>query len=98
MPKRIAIALGKFAALTLWIGFVALSVENLFRTSTWDERNMVEKCQMEANKRYQDDLNGWAVHYFRGTGYKHVMLVPRDQRQKSRYCLFRHDLTFYSIF
>jgi len=95
---KIAIALVKFAALTFWIGVVAMWAENLFRASVWEELRMVEKCQVEANKKYQDDLSGWSDHYFRDGGYKEVLLIPRDRNKLIRECMFKHDQTFMTIF
>lgn len=98
MPMRIAIALVKFAALTVWIGFVAMWAENIFRMSASEQFRMVEECKYQAGKKYQDDVSGWSEHYVSDAGFKEVAVNPRDKFETTRMCMFKHDQTFMGIF
>ncbi len=89
---RVLISVMKFSALTIWIGFVALSAENFFRPGVRDQQQMVMACQMAAREKFGVDLDAWNDHYYRDQGaYHHVLLVPRKAGEQIRFCLVKRD-------
>jgi hypothetical protein len=96
MAKTITLSVLKFAALTAWIGFVAMYAENLFRPSVFDQSNMVEECRRRATHEYKVDYAG-GDYFFRDEGHRVVLITATDPKDRSRLCLFNSQNIFYSL-
>jgi hypothetical protein len=93
MAKTIALSVLKFAALTVWIGFVAMYAENLFRPSVFDQLNMVEECRRKATQQNNIDYAG-GDYFFRDGGQKTVVVTALDPKQRSTLCAFNFQKEF----
>lgn len=93
MAKTIALSVLKFAALTVWIGFVAMYAENLFRPSVFDQLSMVEECRRKATQKYKVDYAG-GDYFFRDEGSRIVLVTAPDLNQRSTLCAFNSQNEF----